>query len=302
MNTTQPTGVRYHSRWGTINFLGAAMLALLTCFTFVWSPVALGDAITLNSGNIIEGRVVAETETDISFEALKYPGIIKTYAKSEIRTIRRDKSPGASQPAPPPPPPHLSEGAENRNPFTFKGNGFDFIVFLSKERNAKLAVDPDLVGLLSMLEVEIPEPSTATTLELVQKHLKGVPMVTKTVSLGPKVQAMFITSPSAWIYFDAVAKVRNGQLDGAFQVLNGTLPEDRSHFRNQCANLQSSLGKIVQRRSEACNLRREVDLALNKFQHAKSGMEAADQAARGAMNEKVAEVAAGFGGEVLPKS
>ena len=227
---------------------------------------AHADSITLTTGEIISGTIVSETATNLEIELSKYKGVSRVFEKSQIKPGSVQKIQGVSNKTSN----NFSANAqaaprqENRAPFAFSGNAFDFVIWLSKTRNALLSVDPNIVGELAKSEVQIAEATTAPTSEVLETQLKPIGLILRTVALTPNLKVSFITSPPAWAYYNAISCSKTGDFQSAVALL---VNADNSEFGDHCTGFKTVLEKILNRNRELFQMESHVRQAIEKYKN-----------------------------------
>src|ERR1051325_4273703 len=163
---------------------GAQILgeAILFAFLSLLPQHVFGDMLILNSGEQIEGKIVAETATKIGIEPSKPAGPVRLINKTDIRTVQRDSSKGSDQNSKTTPVQSSKDqnvagfstelAGANTVPITFSGSAFDLLLLLGKERHLPLSIDPEILPELAKTSISIATPSKASAVELIDAHLK----------------------------------------------------------------------------------------------------------------------------------
>ena len=233
---------------------------------------AAGDSLTLNTGEIVEGTIVSESSSTVEVELKKYKGIVRKYDVADIQpnSIRRARVPAVvAQP--------LHQVAlkvpetEAQKPFSFSGNGFDFIVSLSSERQAQLSIDPIAIDRLANLKVSISVPSLNPTATLVEAEASKAGLVLNPVELAPNVKVLFLTTPSAWGYYQAIGKIKTGDFQGAYKILADTTA-DSSAFGNDVTGLKVVLQNILQGNRDLAAMEKHVQSSMESLARADSAV------------------------------
>ena len=288
-------------KWNNMNSSTAqriAPLLVLAALMAGWLiQRAHADSITLTTGEIVDGTIVSETTTNLEMEIRKYKGVVQTYDKSQIIPDSIRRSPGAAGKATPAPT-TSTQSSDSRTPFSFSGNAFDFVVWLSKTRNAQLSVDPNIVSELAKSDIQIIDATTVPTTELLATQLKAIGLIVKPVSLAPNLTVSFITSPSAWAYYNAISRSKSGDIRSAYSLL-ADVNADNSEFGEHCTGFKTVLDKIFQRSRDMQQMEAQVHQAIDKFKVAKAGAQGSESFANsysgtsGKLGEEAARMAKG---------
>ena len=230
------------------------------------------DTITLNTGEIIEGTIVSESSSTVEIELKKYKGIVRKYDVADIQpdSIRCARVVAVvAQPIRP----VVTNGmdTESHKPFSFSGNGFDFIVRLSSERQTKISIDPVAIDRLANLKVNISVPSLDRTSKLVEVEAGKVGLVVNPVVLEPNTKVLFLTTPSAWGYYQAIERMKNGDLQGAYKILAETAA-DSSGFGNDVTGMKVVLQNILQGNRDLTAMEKNIRASMEQLARADSAV------------------------------
>jgi len=167
---------------------------------------------------------------------------------------------------------------ESTQPFSSSGNGYDFVVRLSRERNAKVSVDPVVIDELAKINVNYTEPTILPTIKLLTQEANKAGLVVNPVTLSPTITVLFMTTPAAWHYYQAMESIKNGKIQQAYMSLNTSA--DNSEFGVQIAGLKGALQKILQRNQAITETEKEFKAALERLHQALSAVANAKAFAR----------------------
>lgn len=168
-------------------------------------------------------------------------------------------------------------------PFVFTGNGYDFVLFVSRARKVEVAVDPEVLADLGNLKVEVTKPSTASGWQLLKDHLQPNGYVMYQAPVTGTRKVVMLTTATAWAHYSAMDALRRGDVKGAYGTLKA-VEDSASQFGKRCVELRKAIDEIMSRNAQVTQIETTVQRALAQYRRAASDVETAKMAHGGKIN------------------
>jgi len=162
-------------------------------------------------------------------------------------------------------------------PFSFSGNGYDFVVFVAQNRQMPVAVDPDALEELSQLRIEVATGSTDSGATLLAAHLPATQFVLKPVELATGVKVTFVSTTAGWAHMEAMQLLKAGQVTAAYTKLKAVTGE--SALARHCAAFVKACDAIGQRNQMLNRLEPDIRQRVENFTRSLKDLELAKMAA-----------------------
>ena len=225
------------------------------------------ESYSRSNSNDLDGIIHKFEEAKSQSMSSKFPDLTAK-AQEGIRVLQdrkmvvsnvQTKAPESPKEAPEPPTkePHKSN--------FFTGNGYDLVIFLSKDEDLLVSVDPDVLSFLLDTKIELSEKPDKVGIDLLESLLSSRGFIfLKNIPLSPDFRVTFITTQGMWTYLDAIDKIDKGQVTAGYKKLK-TTEGDSSGIGTYCRGLAKTIDIIEERNVKARKWGSDIRESIEKL-------------------------------------